>query len=705
MVAVPGRPARALPLRAVALIPGLLSLGLSLSTAGPYVHWQDSGFFLGGIRDLGVLYPPGFVLYLLLAKAWTLLLPFVDFTRAVHLFSSACAALAAAALALAARELLLARGRLFRLDLDLDERTAGVCGIVAGCFAATGYTFWVAAVYAKPYALLYAVLSLLLWRMIRAHESGRPRDFTIVAALIGLAWQAHPSATAAGLSLAGFVAVHARTLGAGGVLWRLGLAALLAAGPGFLLPLLSGRDPATAFGEVRGPGDVLSYLSGSRFVGPSGAFTWEASRVAMGAKYAWEEFLLIPLLFAGAGGVALLRRNRLLLSGVLLWVLPYTIVATAFRIEGQQDHWYVAAWLPLHLAAAAGLALLAKAAGPRAFPVLAGVGLAGLAWAVGANRADIDQREYRLAETMGRFLLEPLKPSALLIVGSDDAASITLHAQRIRGLRTDVLVVRAAHLGDERPGVPGWYDLKLRRADPGLRVPSYGAAAARAAGYPRHLTAAVDFALAQAGSGRPVYLDLPLPPELLDSRSEARPAGGLWRVLPKGGGDADPEAGYSLEPEEVAPLYRRARGIRAPGADGILHAEPYERRLFIFLLRARLHRAASRMQAGDLKGSLALYESIAAVEPETRGQPEVTYPLGTLLLTQGQTDRAEGCFLLTLQAGPEPQIAALSWFYLGAIRRARRDEAGARECFSRALSVPGVPPAVGEQIRRRIENP
>ena len=71
------------------LVPGIpfaLSLTLSLCTVGGTVYWQDSGFFLSGVKDPGVLYPPGFVLYLIVCKAWTLLLGFLDFTLAVHLF-------------------------------------------------------------------------------------------------------------------------------------------------------------------------------------------------------------------------------------------------------------------------------------------------------------------------------------------------------------------------------------------------------------------------------------------------------------------------------------------------------------------------------------------------------------------------------------------------------------------------------------------
>src|SRR5579862_8176974 len=175
-------------------IPFLCSLALSLSTVGAHVGWQDSGFYLAGVKCLGVLYPPGFALYLALCKVWTLLLGFLDFTLAVHLFSSVSAAAAAGTLALAARDLLRSRGMLSPGGLPGDA-----AAVAAGCLAASGSTFWSAALLAKGYAFYYFLLSLLIWRMIRADESGRPRDCTIVAALIGLSWAAHPSAVGIGL--------------------------------------------------------------------------------------------------------------------------------------------------------------------------------------------------------------------------------------------------------------------------------------------------------------------------------------------------------------------------------------------------------------------------------------------------------------------------------------------------------------------------
>src|SRR5262245_23924814 len=100
-------------------IPFLFSAILSLLTVGTHPFWQDSGVYLTAVKDLGVLYAPGFVVYEVLCWAWTHLLFFVDFTLAVHLFSSLCAAAAAGVTAMAARDLLRSRGRLFSVDPEV----------------------------------------------------------------------------------------------------------------------------------------------------------------------------------------------------------------------------------------------------------------------------------------------------------------------------------------------------------------------------------------------------------------------------------------------------------------------------------------------------------------------------------------------------------------------------------------------------------
>src|SRR5262249_6224697 len=122
-------------------VPALLSLLLSAFTIGNRVYWQDSGFYLSAVKELGVLYPHGFVLFPPLCKAWTLPLSFAPFTLAAHLFSAACAAGSAGALGSAARSLLRSRGPIFQVSgEDPGEETAAWAGGAIGCLAASGFT-------------------------------------------------------------------------------------------------------------------------------------------------------------------------------------------------------------------------------------------------------------------------------------------------------------------------------------------------------------------------------------------------------------------------------------------------------------------------------------------------------------------------------------------------------------------------------------
>ena len=212
-----------------ALVPGIpfaLSICLSALTVGKEVYWQDSGFYLVAVKDMAPLYPPGYVLYQVLCKAWTVLLFFVDFTLAAHLFSSLCVALAAGTIAAVSRELLHSKGRL----LGLGEEPSGLpdwASAAAGCLLATGYTFWFAGLYAKGYALFYLILAQLLWRMARADATGSRREFTWVAALIGLSWASHPSAALFGAAFVAFVVAHRKAIGLKGIAGRTGRAAHL----------------------------------------------------------------------------------------------------------------------------------------------------------------------------------------------------------------------------------------------------------------------------------------------------------------------------------------------------------------------------------------------------------------------------------------------------------------------------------------------
>ncbi|HEX7901428.1 MAG TPA: DUF2723 domain-containing protein, partial [Planctomycetota bacterium] len=403
--------------RFVFAAPALISLGLSAMTVGSNVYWQDSGYYLAAVETMSVLYPPGFVLYQGLCKAWTGLFFFLDFTLAVHLFSAACAALAAGTLALASREFLRARSGFFRVVEREPGPLEDGAAAAAGCLAACGFTFWFTATYAKGYALYYLILAQILLWMIRAVESGSRRDCTVVAVLIGLAWAAHPSAALMGPAFLLFVAARARSLGWKGVAGRTLLAAAAALGPSLALPFLAARGSLHDMGHPAGSLRALSaHLFGSVYLTVPGVFGWDASRFASYGRYFWEEFLGVGLAAVVLGAAVLARRRARAFAALLLWLVPASVATLLFKMEGQHDCWFLAAWLPLFPVAALGLHDAARRAEPRAKAVVAAAAAAALAWAVAANLSDLRMRGYDLAEAFGRAHLDNLDPDAVLLL-------------------------------------------------------------------------------------------------------------------------------------------------------------------------------------------------------------------------------------------------------------------------------------------------
>jgi uncharacterized membrane protein len=86
------------PARAALWAGGALG-ALYAASAAPGVTWWDAGEFIAAVHTLGIPHPPGTPLYILVAHAWSMLLPGVDTATATNLLSVVCTAAAGAAIA------------------------------------------------------------------------------------------------------------------------------------------------------------------------------------------------------------------------------------------------------------------------------------------------------------------------------------------------------------------------------------------------------------------------------------------------------------------------------------------------------------------------------------------------------------------------------------------------------------------------------
>jgi len=89
--AVPLLPADSSRRRVAAAAVGIIVLGVYVCTLAPTVAGGDSGELITAAYTLGVVHPPGYPLYTLLAKLFTLI-PLGTIAWRVNLFSAVCAA-------------------------------------------------------------------------------------------------------------------------------------------------------------------------------------------------------------------------------------------------------------------------------------------------------------------------------------------------------------------------------------------------------------------------------------------------------------------------------------------------------------------------------------------------------------------------------------------------------------------------------------
>jgi tetratricopeptide (TPR) repeat protein len=213
-----------------------------------------------------------------------------------------------------------------------------------------------------------------------------------------------------------------------------------------------------------------------------------------------------------------------------------------------------------------------------------------------------------------------------------------------------VLIVRPGHLAAGEGGAAGWYDQVLQRHDARLPERRYDETRRRFQNAPLLETAKAAFVNAVV-SYRPVYLEEPLPQEMIRPDYVMVPAGPLTKVVPRGNESVDlQDWSFPITPEQVRARYRRERGVSVQRSeDGFSRRQdPYERRLFVALLRSLVSLAHWQAAHGEFAQARRLYESILRVDPETAQLSEVLYPLGVCYQALGDVTKARELFIQTL---------------------------------------------------------
>jgi tetratricopeptide (TPR) repeat protein len=457
----------------------LIPLALYLRTLAPSISTGDSGELVTGAYCLGILHPPGYSLYCLLGRLFTLL-PMGGVARRLNFFSSLSAAACAGLIFVLVRGVLIqgsrpAAGR--RLtgwrssaprspDRSPDGRSPGRgpwiegAALLAALACAFSRTLWTQAVVAEVYALNLLLLLLSTAALLWWSQSGERRYLLLFAFIYGLSLSHHPVALLAAPAFGTFLVWHRRRLFERrtdpvlmAVLLLLGLTPQL-----YLLFRALARPPL----DWGHPADAVSLLGHVTRASYGSLSKHPRSLALLGRQLlAWFELLGRQLgsvwtLLSLLGLIVLWRRMRdwalftlvfFLSTGLgVIGLLNFQVTARQLylvRVFFIPSFGVMVLWLGLGAGWAADRLMAAAGSGRRRPARLPG-------WILGClmpllaifparrHAAVADHSDAWSAARLGRDILATMEPGAILFTGRDTPTFAVAHGRIVEGLRPDV---------------------------------------------------------------------------------------------------------------------------------------------------------------------------------------------------------------------------------------------------------------------------
>jgi hypothetical protein len=426
----------------VALTAFLAGLALYGLTAAPGVQGGDSGEFQFVGYILGIPHPPGYPLYALVSKLWTLVVPVGEVARRVNLLSAVLGAATLGAVALAA-------ARVF-------GRFGGIAaGLVAASWLAVAPTWWGQATIASIRPTTGFLLAAVLAALAAYGVARSPRWLYGAAALFGLGVAHHVSLPILAPAFVLYVvATSPLVVRDGRVLVRTAVAAVLPLALFLYLPIRSASGSEFDASHPTTPRAFFDLVTARGFAGDMLHFDpLSASRLELGRQILLTNFGSLGLALALGGGLVTLAvrpRWALLTGGVALINL---FISLSYRAPVIADYLIpTSVVFALWIGALAALpALLLSRARLSAVGVLAGLALAIPAAAYGqASWASFDLSRDTADEAFLRDAFAAAAPGSTILTDWYHA-TVLWYGQLARAERRDLRVDYVAPSGADVP--------------------------------------------------------------------------------------------------------------------------------------------------------------------------------------------------------------------------------------------------------------
>ncbi len=412
------------PIWAVFLIVFLVAFSCYVIGASRTIYVGDSGELVAAIHTMGIPHPPGYPIYVLLGKIWTVLVPIGSIAFRMSLFSAFFAALSCGLLWVVCSQLKLSR----------------IASLVATFMFAFSPSFWSQSNIQRVYSLnaFFVLVGICLY--LRWLSDGRLRSLMITFFVIALGGCNHPFMGIFGICIACHAAItepkwflNKRRIA------FLSLSGLLGLAPWLYLPLRSRQQPRLDWGNPENLSQFWAVVSRKDFWGRA----WMENASDLGAivlDYIGGiqiEFHLLGLLLAFFA----IRQLKPRIICLLLLLMVANLLAMAAHGSRSDifiwHRYYIPTYLMTAILIASGIHWLSRHVWSK------------IAWLVMAlpvvsliqNWQSMDRHEFVLADHFSREVLNKLPPGSTLVASDDNILFSMIYLQMAEEVRPDVRLI------------------------------------------------------------------------------------------------------------------------------------------------------------------------------------------------------------------------------------------------------------------------
>jgi len=409
------------------LIVGLVALVVYVRTMCSTIYVGDSGELAAAVHVVGIPHPPGYPLYVLLGKLFSVLVPIGRPALRLNLFSAFCASLSVVFLCMT----LCALGFAWYI---------AAAGALTWAFTAS---LWSQSGIPRVYALGALVSSLATYFAVRWYVTPDQWHWLIAAAfVVGLGLANHPVVGAHGPAVLILVALRAPQTLANPWVWIGGVAALVP--PALLyfvwIPLRARQNPVVNWGNIKNTADLRRFLRRDEYWRHRYVRSMRQAVEVIGfyVRRVGTEFGFLGTSAIVIGVIVTARSHRALFVMVAALFLLNTFSMIAHARREDIFHWtryMITAWFALTIPLAFGWDWMLGAVPPSA-KTLAAFLPAVFLFLAQFRKQDLSRHRY--ADEYNRRILTHLPENATLIAQDDNVVFPLMYLKHAEGLRPDV---------------------------------------------------------------------------------------------------------------------------------------------------------------------------------------------------------------------------------------------------------------------------